>query len=485
MKSLFSNSKSLVLFACCLFVFNAEAQKVIFSDRDLALQEKYSFFNLLKNISVSDQAVGSVSQYRAVQPLSQNVHSVRDAALATEALMAMYVRYPVGNEKATIKKMLIEQVQFQQKTVSSAMSTQLGLGTAYFSLDGSNTTLMQPRVQSEALALRAISMIKLYNLARVEQWREFQALRKVLFDNTIGSRGLLKLDLDFIVQTWMAPSFDLWSQVNGRHFANLILLKKALIGGSAVASSNGDLSSSRTYAAEAGKIQNELEKFWDASKKSLVSTKGSLSGSLNKSFLWDSSVLFGLIEGQVADGTWNMGDDRVISSLDQMQEMFRRLYPVNQNNQLAPAMGRYPEDSMGQPLVQVTSLMAQYYYDLNAEISAQGKITITDLNLPFFNRISAGSNYLLKPGVVIVRKLPLFQFIQQALLNEGDRFLARLLTYKNSDATLSEQFSRLTSLMQGPQNSTAATTAFLSAKSSRDSLLGSNKKLQAFKAVRR
>lgn len=454
-----------------IFASFSAAKAQVISERDLAQQEKFTFFNLLKNISSSTEAVGSVSQFRVATPLSQNVHSVRDAALATQELIKMYVRYPVGNEKANIKQMLIDQVEFIQKSMNSAFPTQLGLGHAYFALDGSLSKLVQPRVQSEANALRAIAMIKIYNLARLERWPEFQALRQALFDNQIGSSGLLKLELDFIVRVWAQPSFDLWSQANGRHFANLILLKKALVGGAQIASANGDLLSSRNYLSEAAKIQRELETFWDASKQSLRSSKANLSSPVGRSFLWDSSVLFGILEGQAGDQKWNLSDDRVISTVDQMQEMFRRAYPINQNNSLAPAIGKYPEDNQGHALVQMSSLMARYYYELNSEITERKQIKVTVLNLSFYNRLSTGSNFAIKPGVLILPTSPLYKFLQQALLNEGDRYLARILSFRTPDASLSEQFSRLTSLMQGPQNSTAASAAFLSAKSSRDSLL--------------
>lgn len=479
--------KILLVLATALFSFSAIAQisnpnpNVLFTPRDLATQENYSLVHLIKNISTFNEAVGAVTQYRALAQMDQNVHSTRDAALAMDMTLELYVRYPVGNEKTILKKLLLEQLQFNQKTIENSANDNLSLGNSFFKLTGEISNLVPARFQTEATALRTIATIKLYNLARIERWPEFAAIRRLLYDNTIGSKGLLKMDLDFIQRAWSVPSFDLWGQVKGRHFANLMLLKKALVGGSQIASMNGDFQSSRNYMTEAGKINQELNSFWDASKNSLRCSKTSLTGSTTKSFLWDSSVLFGALEGQLSDGNWDYSDDRLLASLDQMQEAFRRIYPTNQNTSLAAAIGHYPEESQGNPSVQMTNMMAEYHYQLAMDLSAKGAFRLSVANIAFYRRMAgdaAGADF--KPGVVVSAKHPIFKLILKAIAYEGDRYLARTILYKNNDGSLSEQFSRLTGYQQGPASATAATVSFLSAKSVRDQMMGSKHKLGSF-----
>ena len=98
-------------------------------------------------------------------------------------------------------------------------------------------------------------------------------------------------DLDYVVDVWPAPCFDLFEESEGLHFYTLLVMRRALADGAEFASKHGDPGRARTYAQVSEKIRNRLEAFWEGN---YIAVTQEHTGGLYKSSGLDISVLLGV-----------------------------------------------------------------------------------------------------------------------------------------------------------------------------------------------
>ena len=178
----------------------------------------------------------------------------------------------------------------------------------------------------------------------------------------------------------------------------------------------------------------------------------------------DSGVVLAILQGAFEDGFFSALDDRALSTVVKMAEVFKNLYPINRRAD-APGIGigRYPEDRYfgGNPWVISTNTFGQFYLRLAEAYAAQGFISISDRNLAFFQSLDFPGKENLRPGLKIENPNPLFEQILAALRQEGNRYLETLRRYANPDGSMSEQIDKETGAMISARDLTWNYVSFL------------------------
>lgn len=148
------------------------------------------------------------------------------------------------------------------------------------------------------------------------------------------------------------------------------------------------------------------------------------------------------------DVTFQPCSDRALLNHKVVTDAFRPIYQVNAGLAAgqAVAVGRYPEDTYqgGNPWYLITLAAAEQLYDALYVFDAQGRITVTNTSLPFFQDLvpditigtyfASNSSTSTKPST--------FTTLHDAISAYADGFVQFVATYAQSNGSLSEQFSK-------------------------------------------
>jgi glucoamylase len=163
-----------------------------------------------------------------------------------------------------------------------------------------------------------------------------------------------------------------------------------------------------------------------------------------------------------------------------VKNSFGALYTVNkQHRQLAPGIGRYPEDMYngynsdigGNPWMLLTAAMAEVCYRTRNIWNKAGTFKITKRNASFLTYVN-GNKITFKAGETISAKDKRFQSTLKGLLSVGDAYLQRVrLATEKDDMHLSEQWNRETGKQQGAEHLTWSYVSFITAYNARKGAL--------------
>ncbi len=439
---------------------------------DAQAQQSLNF--MLANISRPDAAVGSVVAAPSKMNPNYYYNWVRDAALTMRVIERLYARSDA--QHARWGRMLRNYVQFSRQNqltpnLSGAPDGN-GLGEPKFNADGSTFTGAWGRPQNDGPALRAITLTAFARDLLHEG--QVSYVRQALYDGQLPSHSVIKLDLEYVAHHWSSACFDLWEEIRGHHFFTLMVSRRALIEGAALAQALGDPGAAKYYQQQADAITFYLQKFWSPSRGFLVETIEHPSG---RSGL-DSAVLLGVLHGDAGDGYIAPTSDWVMATAKKLMDTFQALYLVNKKTVgLAPAIGRYPEDryngigvSQGNPWFLTTLAFAEYCYRVRTTYAHERTIDVTKLNAPFLQKalaVSGIASARLRFGIV-PHGSHLYGAIQAGLANLGDRFFETILRYRGTGGSLSEEFNRNTGVLEGAPNLTWSHAAFITATWARD-----------------
>ena len=354
---------------------------------------------------------------------------------------------------------------------------QVGLGEPKYMSDGSVFTGPWGRPQNDGPALRAITVIGLAN--RLIDEGNLAYVRSKLYDGKLPTHSLVKADLEYVAAHWQDPNFDLWEESLGQHLYTLLAQRKALQLGSALAKKLNDPQAASFYAAQAQAIDDSLTDFWDPSRGYLVGTIDQQVGPDHTSGL-DVSVILAALHSTSGSESFGVTDDRVLATAYALEMAFRNTYRINQIPEfqnLGTAIGRYPEDwydgynakqgvTLGNPWFLATNAYAELYYRANRQFRAQGSIHISALNKVFFEHLTALKGTTFNVGDVYYSGDAKFTAIVNALVTDGDRFLACVKFHANGD-NLSEEFNRDTGYMQGAHDLTWSYASMITAVNAR------------------
>lgn len=457
-----------ITFALCVALFSSSSfARDKFAEK-LEEQAEKSKEYLLRNISPSDGALGSVLASPSRKDPDYYFHWTRDAALVMEAVRFWQQQSDTPeNVKASLLKTLKDYVGFSRKNQNTYTLT--GLGEPKFYVDGRGYFEAWGRPQNDGPALRALTLVKMaQNLIKMG---ETGFVKTYLYNSSLPATTVIKTDLEYVAHHWRESSFDVWEEVRGIHFYNLLVTRAALLDGATLADSLGDSGASGFYRLQAELIKKELSKFFDASKGYIVATMNRTDGINYKNSNLDMVVLLGVLHAPQQDGIFGPTDDRVLATAEQIRKTFKDIYSINQKNFPGLALGRYPEDkydgagiSTGNPWFLANHGMAELYYRMAKGFEKEGQIKFSAKNLDFFASLDshlASSSWV---GKTLKAGQPQFKTLLQKIVGAGDSYMARTLAHMNQETgEMSEQINRESGYMQGANNLTWSYASYLTA----------------------
>jgi glucoamylase len=351
-----------------------------------------------------------------------------------------------------------------------------GLGEPKFNVDGTAYDGDWGRPQNDGPALRALTTIKLAKQLISEGKTDY--VRQKLYDGGMPTKTLIKTDLEYIAHRWQDANFDLWEETFGRHFYTLLAQKAALNAGGDLADQLGDGAAANFYHTQARAIDQVLGEFWDGNRGYILGTLDVKSGPDHSSGL-DVAVILAALHSTKAGDNFGVTDDRILSTAYKLQQSFIPVYKMNQIpefHDLGTAIGRYPEDhytgyettplTRANPWFLATNAYAELYYRASREFTRAGKITLTPVNLAFFQNLRGLSGTALKSGQVLKSGDSLFDLIVSSLVDDGDRFIARSRFHMNN-GHMSEQFDKDTGYVTGAFDLTWSYASLITALNAR------------------
>ncbi|KAH8081990.1 glucoamylase [Cristinia sonorae] len=354
---------------------------------------------------------------------------VRDSSLVFKVLIDQFTSGADTSLRPLIDDFLTAEARLQQTSNPSGTVTSGGLGEPKFNIDGTAFTDPWGRPQRDGPALRATALIAYANWLRANGNTTFVS-------NTLWP--IIKLDLDYVADTWSQSTFDLWEEIDSDSFFTTAVQHRSLREGSILANALGQ--SSNDYDAEAGNALCFLQTYWNT--KYIVSNTGGGRSGIDSNSVLASIHTFDVNAGCDAT-TFQPCSDKALANLKVYVDSFRSIYGIN--NGIAPnaavATGRYPEDVYfgGHPWYLSTFAVAEQLYDALIVWNKQGSLTVTSISLPFFQQFSSD----IAPGTYAAGSSQ-FNSLTSAIRNFADGFIAVNAKYTPSNGALDEQYDRNT-----------------------------------------
>ena len=389
-------------------------------------------------------------------------HWTRDAALTIDVVLDLYVASNQLEDRAAYLRQAQNYVDFSlkiqsQPTLSGSIQDHFAnFGEPKFEVTGIGYQQPWGRPQTDGPALRAVSLMRIYKLAlqRLDAQQQFSA-------SMTGMKNAILADLEYTVYHWRDQGYDLWEEVRGQHFYNALVQQRALVAGAAFVNTYGVPGDAPRYLAEAAALEAQLARFWDPGRGYFVETINRSGGLDYKSSNLDSGVVLASLHALGENSYLLPNDDRILASAHALRSTFATLFPINKvlrdraQLQLAPAIGRYPEDrydgigvSQGHPWFIATAALGELSYRAASLYAAADRIVITAQNEAFFADLP-GIGQSLRRGDTLARGDAAFRNVLDALLRSGDEYLARVRYHAAMGGELTEQFDRYTGFERG------------------------------------
>lgn len=417
---------------------------------------------------------------------------VRDAAITMDTLVDIYADDPSSSRASDISTILDAYVTLQRKiqqtpNPSGTFDNLSSLGEPKFHVDGTPFTGSWGRPQRDGPALRSLTLmhyLREYNASHPSLWNSKKAEEFFgqFYTAELPPRSVIKADLEYVSHYWNESSFDLWEEVEGLHFFNLMVSARSLREGSELARLLEDPGAAEWYEEQADYIETLLGKFWNAKKGHLVETLWSKRTGLDCGLLLGSLHALPTSESQDT-AIYPPWSDEVLLSLLALTNDQRARFPINSNPTDDPdtpsttpfeatGLGRYPEDryngyttsdsSTGNPWFLCTSTAASILYHTAHHLSLTSHLAITPTSLPFYTALLAASSLNVQPGVYGASDA-LFHSVVEHVLAVADGFLDVVRSHVDAEGAMSEQFDAETGFLTGASDLTWSYGAFLGA----------------------
>ena len=136
---------------------------------------------------------------------------IRDAALVYRCIIEEHLR------TGQFLPEILNYIETETKTQQTKTLT--GIGEPKFNLDISSFNKPWGRPQNDGPALRGLNMIKLYHFFYTKKYYS-------ICNNVI--RPIIETDIDYIINNYNKPSFDLWEEKYGWHFYTRVVQFKCV-----------------------------------------------------------------------------------------------------------------------------------------------------------------------------------------------------------------------------------------------------------------
>ncbi len=204
--------------------------------------------------------------------------------------------------------------------------------------DGTLDISRWTRPQHDGAPLRALTVLRWLRMLRS------RAPADVSTETLADAERLLRTDLALTVTHWREPSLDIWEEELGHHYFTLRVSAAALRDGAEWLEAAGDAGAA-ALKAETQTILEALDRYWlphEAHYRSRIMPPGATSTKL-----LDIAVILAAVHAGDGDETHSVRDARMHATLEKLERLFDRLYPINHRRPSgrAPAMGRYEGDT--------------------------------------------------------------------------------------------------------------------------------------------
>lgn len=348
-----------------------------------------------------------------------------------------------------------------------------GLGEPKFETDGSAFTGHWGRPQNDGPALR-INTISNYIKTQVE-WNETTSIE----DYEHLYQAMILPDIEYILQYWDQPSFDLWEELEGYHLFTSQVQFNALINAVELARQYSDRETESRCTFTAGSIrqfiktkfkgESQLTAYYEPNSHGRSGLDSSIFLAALDSVRWESSI--------AADLSLKPYDDLLIATILPYVHSFD--YPINHQRlaqfeesfqqgsaaYVAVGVGRYAEDiydgvgtSHGNPWFICTATIAETIFFIARHLAQQPSdfvLEVNTLNKEFYSIFSASDR--------MKRDSEEYQHLLDRLVDLGDSFLDVIREHQADNGDMSEQFSRYNGFMQGAEKLTWSYGSFWSA----------------------
>ncbi|MBC7693166.1 MAG: glycoside hydrolase family 15 protein [Methylotenera sp.] len=444
------------------------------------------------SISQPGQAKGSVMASPSKDEPNYYFHWIRDAALTMNGVFELQ-KNSSGAEHNRWISYLMDYIHFSRQNQltpnRSGSPADLGLGEPKFHLNGTAFDESWGRPQNDGPALRSMVLIRLaHQLLNSGNSTDAETVKRLLYTAQIPAQTVIKADLEYVSHHWRDASYDLWEEVQGRHFYTLMMQQRALHEGAILARRLGDPEAASWYQQQSQAIRQVIPGFWSVSKNYIVATQNSSWSDQAKPSGLDIAVILASLHASPHDQSsgdlfMSVSDDRVIATAGALRQAFDSLYSVNrvqnghQGERLAPGLGRYPEDiydgvtnhGQGNPWFLSTQAMAEFHYKLAAQIRNARAVTLSPTKMAYFGRVSGLTSLRdgFRSGQILKSTDAGFAKLVSALNDEGDAYMNRALYHAESNGAQAEEFNRSSGFSQGAVHLTWSYVSYLSALQAR------------------
>ncbi|MBM4253482.1 MAG: hypothetical protein FJ146_16055 [Deltaproteobacteria bacterium] len=420
-------------------------------------------------------------------------HWTRDAALTMATVSRIYATASDPAERSRLGDMMRNYALFvrginDRPTQSGPVDAYYtNIGEPKYNVDGTPYDRPWGRPQTDGPALGAITLLKFLSISAAEDQQSF-----VGRDDVPVIKEVITQYLDYTAHHWQTPSFDLWEEVRGHHFYNVMAQRRALLLGAQYMHKNGDKARAAHYKAQAQVLTARAEKYWDEKRGYIVATHDRSGGIDYKYSNLDVAAVLAVLHTDDHGEFFGPTDDRVLLTALRLVQSFHQLFPINQRHidhdglAMAPGIGRYPEDrydgvttsTLGHGWFIATAALAELHYRAALGFATAGRIEINNLNRAFFASLpgSALNSVLTEQAqsgktVVLKKSQDTFKAVITAMLDAGDQYIARVRHHAGSSGALDEQFDRFTGFMRGARRLTWSYASVLSATDQRRQLI--------------
>lgn len=435
----------------------------------LQSQNQISKDRMLQNISPAQTARGIVIASPSKEAPNYFFHWTRDSSLTIQVVVQLLADSPKSERMAYLKIIddfiLLSRRQQLAKT-KTVVKTNEGLGEPRYHVDGSVDTTEWSRPQYDGPALRVMTLLHLLQIfsQRPLSNEELQ----------IKSRAVevIRTDLEYVIQTWRRPCFDLWEELRGLHFYTQSVQYSAMQLAAQYFKAHAETPSDTVLAnqlnEETIKSQIELEKYWDPIRNYIGASRDlePLPGFPHyKESNLDSSVILAALHSGNDSGILSLVDDRLMATSNALEQIFTKEYLINSNLD-TPAIGRFTDDVYfgGNPWYLTTAGFAELYYRIANSIAKAKGLTVTKNNIHFLRAILPKSEREeLQSGKRIQPESDLGRKLIVKLTKKGDGFLTTIRKLVGPRGEMSEQFDRKSGLPLSAHDLTWSYASFLSA----------------------
>ncbi len=271
-------------------------------------------------------------------------HWIRDASLVMRVIIDYFKKYKNDKELIHIINYIENESQIQNlKTIS-------GIGEPKVNINKTAFNKSWGRPQNDGPPLRGINMIKIFHLLKNDYTK--------ICENIV--KNIIKKDLEYTINNYNKPCFELWEEIQGWHFyTRLVQLKflKDYLNSSIILEDIDSNIVKNIFDDLKNNIKHHI-------KKDYIISSFDKNGNINK--LDDASILLAFCHIDFDEELTNfIPVELCLKNADNLLEYFRKKYNMNDLN----LIGRYQNDKYydGQIWIICSLALSQIYYYLSSK----------------------------------------------------------------------------------------------------------------------